>query len=328
MNQFIMFASLSLNIIVGLASLPILLWDAHLTIKHSCIIAKKFGISEVFIGLTLLSIGTSVPELMTHIVSSLNMLFTPEKSEMLAGIAIGTNIGSNIFQITAILGIVGIAGTIKVKKRFLNQDYLFMLLGIFILWVFCLSSHTITRLEGLALILLYVSYLYYLALAEGVEQKMENHNHYNPLYSTIIVLVGLVLVVGSADIILQSAIFVAEEFHISGSLIGALVIGVATALPELTTSLMGLKQGSGQVSLGILIGSNITNPMLGIGIGAFIVPNPVEADILNIDIPFWFVISLIGWILFRLSHKVGTRESVIMILGYCVYLYLRLPSFG
>jgi cation:H+ antiporter len=313
------------QLLLGIIGLPCLLYGASLMVKHGISIARHLGISEFFVGLTILSIGTSIPEIFTHIVASIKILLTPENIHTLSSIAIGTDLGSNIVQITFIVGIVALFGTLTTNIRFMHQDYLFMLLSILILWFFSLTGNTVSRLEGGILVAAYMGYLTYLAKQEELDEKYHNgHNYYSPVHSLTIMSGGLIVVLVSAQLTLESAVFAAEYFNISGSLIGAVIIGVATALPELTTAMMGLKQKSSGISAGTLIGSNITNPMLGIGAGAVISTYTVDTEIMMIDLPFWFIVSVIGWVFFRTKLKVEKGEAIIFIAAYFVYLYIRL----
>src|SRR3989338_7385888 len=143
-----------IDLLLLLVGLVFLWFGAALVITSSQRIAKSLNISEAFIGLTILSIGTSFPEIMTHIVSSIDILKGIEAS----GIAVGTNVGSNLFQITFVVGLVGLLLTIKSNRTMIHRDYLIMLGSILLLWLFSLNGR-IGRLEGVILALLYVAYL-------------------------------------------------------------------------------------------------------------------------------------------------------------------------
>jgi cation:H+ antiporter len=313
-----------MSILLGIIALPFLLIGAELIVKHGRLIAKNLGISGFFIGLTVVSIGTSIPELFTHVMSASRMLLDPSKNEVLAGIAIGTNVGSNIFQITAIVGIVGLYGHMKTTKAFMLRDYVMMLLGIALVWFFSVTGQSIQRWEGWVLILSYAAYLWYLTQLEEIDEKMENHNNYHPLKSVLMIILAFALVIIAADFILDAAILATETFGLSGSLIGAAMIGVCTALPELTTALIAVKKKAKGLSVGTLVGSNITNPLLGVGLGAIIVEHPVDPVITSIDFPFWFGISLLGWLFFWTKKELGKWQAGVMLSSYLVYVLFRI----
>lgn len=311
------------QLIFGLVGIAGILLGAEMTIGGSKTIAKKLGISEFFIGLTILSIGTSLPEIFTHIISASRILREPENIVTLSGIAVGTDIGSNIFQITFITGVAGLVATIHTTKKFMQRDYVFMLFGIFVLWFFCLDS-MVTRLEATILIIMYIVYLWKLGSAEHFMHKMKNGREKNYAWDGFKIVAGLFLLVACAELVVDSAMFFSRMFDIAGSLIGALIIGIATALPEFTTVVVALLKKSSGLSLGTLIGSNITNPLMALGIGAGISTYRIDTDILWIYIPFWFVISLVGFLFFARGYKLYRWEALILIFSYPAFVIFRL----
>ena len=135
---------------------------------------------------------------------------------------------------------------------------------------------------------------------------------------------GIFLLIVCAQFVLDSALFFAGFFNIAGSLIGALIIGVATALPEFTTAVTALLRGSSGLSLGTLVGSNITNPLFGIGIGAAIATYQVDADIVWLYIPFWFAASVLGMFFFYRKLSLQRYEALILMLLYPAFVIFRL----
>ena len=303
----------------------IILWaSAEIIIKSLQFLSSKLKVSETFIGLTILSIGTSLPELGTHIVSSIKIL----KGEEVSGVALGTNIGSNIVQITAILGIVALFMFIKSDKKFLRKDYMVMLGGILLLLLFCLNG-LIGRFEGFILALLYIFYIWKLGEKEQFARKVENqHSTRKIVLHSILLPIGILILLYSSRIVINNAEMLASVWGVRDTLIGALIIGVGTALPELATALVALKRKSAGMSVGVLIGSNITNPLFCIGIGALISGYSVDKSLTMFDIPFWFVISLIVLIFFWRKMKIEKKEAVALILLYVLYVALRLKYFA
>ena len=140
-------------------------------------------------------------------------------------------------------------------------------------------------------------------------------------------LAGIALLLLTSNIVVNNALFLADFFGITQTLIGTMVIGVSTALPELTTALIGLKRGAKNLSLGVLIGSNITNPMLALGLGAAISGYTMSKEILWFDLPFWFIISGLALLFFHRQNKLGKTESIVLILsyvGYAIYKFYGL----
>ena len=306
--------------IVGILGLWI---GAGITINGATEIAKKLKISYLFVGLTILSIGTSLPEIFTHVASSWKILNGIEAS----GVAVGTNIGSNIIQITLILGIVGILATIKSSKQIQRRDGPIMLGAIALLWLLGLNGF-ISRIEGILLAALYVIYIYYISRNEKSIKALIDPHHkpigktkrHHIMLDISEVLFGLALLGAGATWVVNNTLFFANHFGIEQTFIGLVVIVVSTALPELTTAVRGVMKGAKSMSLGVLIGSNITNPMLALGIGAAISGYTIAPTLTWFDIPFWFGISALALLFFRNNNRLDKHEAVILALAYVGYV--------
>jgi len=311
------------EVIVFLLGLIGIWFGAHLAVDQALILARRMKISKLFIGLTILSIGTSLPEIFTHIISSLNEL----NGVAASNIAIGTNIGSNIFQITFIIGIIGLLAVIKSSKNIQKRDGLVMLGSIVLIYLFG-QNGVISQVEGIILVGLYVIYLGHLYRSEKnqehkyvpITRMMRMRHHIGLLIS------GIFILSLSANIVVDSALNFSEILGIEQSFFGLLIIGVATGLPEFTTALMGVLKRAKEVSLGVLIGSNITNPMMALGLGAIIVDNPISKTVVNFDLPFWFIISSVLLLLFQRDHKLSKKGALLMLSAYLGYLIYKVNS--
>jgi cation:H+ antiporter len=300
------------------------LWlGAGITITGATAIAKKLKISYLFVGLTILSIGTSLPEIFTHVASSWKILNGIEAS----GVAVGTNIGSNIIQITLIMGMLGLFAVIKSSKQIQKRDGLIMLGSIALLWLLGLNG-IISRIEGFILVALYVIYIYWISRSEkSIKELIDPHHkplskkkERHILIDIGNVMVGLVLLGFASIWVVDNTLFFANHFGIEQSFFGLVVIGVSTALPELTTAVRGVMKGVKQMSLGVLIGSNITNPMLALGIGAAISGYKISQTITWFDIPFWFGISALALIFFHRTKKLEKWEAAVLVFSYIAYV--------
>ncbi|MBU0460873.1 MAG: hypothetical protein KKH52_03935 [Nanoarchaeota archaeon] len=305
------------------------LWfGSGIIIKYAMEIIKKFHISGEFIGLTLLSIGTTLPEMATHIIASIDILKDPQHMITLSGIALGTNFGSNIIQITAILGLIGLLITVKTDKKIQNFDYPIMLGAIFLVFLISLDGR-ISRIEGVFLALLYLIYLGYLIKKEKIRKKIaDNNKHLSHLFLYVFfIAIGIAVLIYSADLVIDNAVLLSDHLKISGTFIGSLIIGVSTALPELAVVLRGIMKKATAISLGTLVGSNITNPLWGVGIGAIISGYHVSKVINFFDLPFWFFSSLLIWIFFFKGKKLFKWEAIACIMIYLLYVGLKIMFF-
>ena len=294
---------------------------ANLIVDAAQKIARSLNISEAFIGLTVLSVGTSLPEIFTHVIASINVLKGVNKA---ASVAVGTNIGSNIIQITFVVGLIGLLAKVHSDKKILKRDFMVMLGSIALLFLLSLNGF-ISRIEGIILASLYIIYLIYL----GKEEKIVEKNPFkaNYLREAFILIVGFAFLLFGANFVVNNAINISDLMGWSGSFIGAVIIGVGTALPELTTALVAILKGADSLSLGTLVGSNITNPLLALGIGAAISGYAVDSSLIFFDIPFWFFVSIIALLFFWRKLKIEKKEAIILICFYLAYVFVRIRFF-
>ncbi|MFQ5475164.1 MAG: calcium/sodium antiporter [Candidatus Nanoarchaeia archaeon] len=296
------------------------LWfSAEIVIRSAQVVAHKLKISETFIGLTILSIGTTLPELGTHIISSIRILH----GQNLSDLAVSMNVGSNLIQITAILGIVALFMKVKSDKKFLDGDYIVMLLSIFLLFVLGYNG-IITRLEGAFLMICYLLYIWSLGRAEHFVEKIENNIGRKKLTLYFIgIPAGILLLLISSELTVMNAHFLAGKWGVADTFIGALVLGLGTALPELAAAIVAIRRKSEEMSIGVLVGSNITNPLFGIGLGAVISTYTISDTILWLDIPAWFFVSIVVLLFFWRKLQLERKEAIMMIACYVAYVALK-----
>lgn len=325
------FEGIAGHLLLGLTGLVLLIFLSNYVIKKSLQLIGRFGLSQTFIGLTVLSIGTSFPEFATNIIAGIEILRGQYDPFVLSSTALGTAIGSDNVQITLVVGLVALLATLSASKAFLRRDYLPMI-GVSILVLLFSLDLFLSQWEALALIIGYVVYLWWIWKREQVERKA--HHPSAPLASpsrspwsdSLLLLLGLSGLLLAAEFVFRSTIFFVDQFHLSGSLIGVTIIGVATALPELTTSLAAARKKATKISLGILVGSNTVNMSLGIGLGAIFAGYQVSRTILSYDLISRLVLPLIVLVLFW-KGTVGKREAAFLIVLYGAYVILRLVFF-
>lgn len=314
---------IDVSIIVAGIILVVLLAD--LVIRNSIDIAHHLNLSGAFVGLTILSIGTSIPEIMTHIMGSIAIVQNPARLDALSGLLIGTNIGSDVFQQNFVLPLVGIVGTIVVVRQELAVEVGALIGATLLLLVLCLGG-TITRLDGVLLTAAYLGYLALLAKRNHVGTAVQNQRRdgrRHLLLAAFIVLMGFIVMAVVTDRIVESAATLVERLPISASFFGVLVLGVATALPELTTALVSIAKGENDISAGVLIGSNVTNPLLGIGLGAIISTYTVPGVVVFYDLPIKLITAILLYVFLRRRADLDRREAALLIGIFLVYLLGR-----
>ncbi|MDH5512750.1 MAG: hypothetical protein OEY27_05985 [Gammaproteobacteria bacterium] len=308
-------------IVLGGAGAILLLAEA--VIRATLRLARHYGLSGSFVGLTILSIGSSLLEIVTHVIGSVRILHSPERMDTLSGLLLGSNIGSDIFQQNFVLPLVGVLGTVMVARKMLMVEVGALLAASGLLWLACLGG-TITRFEGVLLMVAYLAYLYYLARAKSSTTR--HHVRLRPGRVPVQVLVvsgcfaAMALV---ANPVLAAAERLVGMLPLSASLFGVLVLGVCAALPELMTALVSLRQGQRDISAGILIGSNITNPLFGAGLGALISGYTVPAVIVEYDLPVKITTGVLLYVFLWRHEQLGRGAAFALFGLYFGYVVLR-----
>jgi len=311
----------SLTVFVGVVLVLLL---AEIIIKNSVELSKHYGFSGTFIGLTVLSIGTSIPEIMTHIIGSINIIKEPALMNTLSALVIGTNIGSDIFQQNFVLPLVGLVGVVIVIKKNLFTEVGALIGAALLVWLFSLGG-MVTRIEGLILLLAYIAYLIYLKKSKiSEEYSALNHLKKKEIAFAIgLILISFIIMALSAGRVLDASTILVKQLPISASFFGVILLGVASALPELTTSLIAITKGKKGLSAGILIGSNITNPLLGIGLGALISSYTVPNVIILFDLPVKILTAVLLYYFLMRNEKLDKKEAIVLMVLFVAYLVVR-----
>jgi cation:H+ antiporter len=326
-----MFLSLPLTILAGVIAIAVLILAAEFVVKKLVVIAKHFGVSDTFIGLTVLSVGTSLPEIANHFIASAGILSGRLDYNIASATVLGANIGSDVIQQTLILGLVIVLiGHLSFTKKFLKTSYLVMVLTAVLCLVLGLDG-TYSRFDGAVLFLSFLGYMMYLAKHEAVHEAVEDdvNKKFHIGLEIMFAFGGLLALLASSTVVLTLVEGVVKETSLGGSLIGVITLGVASALPEFFTALQGVKHKAKGISIGTLIGSNITNPLLAIGGGALISTYAIPKALILWDFPLKIVTGTL-LLLYLVTHdrKLGRWGAVYLICMYIVYIMVRLLFFS
>jgi cation:H+ antiporter len=329
--------------IAGFFALALLVLSAELAVKKLIGLSAYFHLSTTFMGVTVVSLATSIPEITAHVMASLGILSKTMDYKIGSSIVVGANIGSDVVQQTFILGLVVlISGTLYFRRYFLWKSMIPMI-GTHITCIVLGWNRTYSRLDGLILFGTFIAYTYYLYWDERKHYKPEDNgfstageapkgtpeNTQQAIRYALITVVALVIAVGSASLVLEVTEAIVQRTGIGGSLIGVVTLGVASALPEFVTAISGARNKSLGISLGTLIGSNITNPLVGIGIGALLSTYWVPRPLLWWDLPWEAVTGAILWAILWFTKGKLNRVGAFYLIGlYFVYVILRAVFFA
>ena len=307
-----------IQIILLVVGFIILIKGADYFIDGASEIAKHFNISKILIGLTIVSLGTSAPEFAI----SCNAVLS-NKGDMI----IGTVIGSNIINILLILGICSVISPIKVKSTTVKKEMPFHIM-ISSLFAILLCDNvfnygivdSISRADGLVIVIFLLIFLYYLfSITKKSNDKEENEiSKYSLKKSIFISIIGAVSIIMGSDLVVDSATNVAKALHVSDRIISLTIIAFGTGLPELASSISAAIKKEHDIVLGNIIGSNIYNIGLVLGVALMLFGGVTPNGFNNFDI-FVLLISTLLLFLFSVDSKISKLEGIGMLLLFIAY---------
>ncbi|SFV67553.1 K+-dependent Na+/Ca+ exchanger related-protein [hydrothermal vent metagenome] len=264
-----------MDFVIFTLAIGALIVGADFIVNQSERIALHFNISEFVIGATVIALGTSFPEVAASMAASIN-----NKPDM----ALANAIGSNIFNITLVLALIFIiTKNINPNRDFFAKDTTWALVPVMLFIIMSIDGH-INKFDALLLLLLMSAYVLFLLndAPELENEDIENikeENHFNWLKTIALLVIGLILVVGGAHFTVESASDIATDFGISDRVIAIILISFGTSLPELVVSISASIKGKVDMAIGNIIGSNLANITLVIGLSALVSPNPIAIDL-------------------------------------------------
>ena len=306
-----------LALLFGLAGL----WfGTELTIRGGVTVAARLGVSEFIVGVAILSIGSDLPELAIAIDGAIINLRTGDASDVVVGTAIGSCLG----QIGFVLGTAALFSYLTLPRSMVFQHGSVLLGSAALLGVFGFDG-TVTRAEGLALLVVYA--IYFAALFGDRQKSAEQDGHDGHIGTEkawLYLLIGLGIVGVSAEFTVSGAIAVAAALDISEALVAVVIIGLGTSLPELSISVGAALKGRARMSVGNLVGSNIFDTLVPVGAAAVISTLRFDGDLLRYELPFLFVLTLTVLVFFVRKRGIQKSEAVIVLALYGGYLLMKL----
>lgn len=298
----------------------LLIGGANLLIKGSINIAKKFHIPEILIGLTIVALGTSTPELIVTITSA---------NQGVGDLIIGNALGSNLCNLLLILGLMAVIKSIKVDKEAKSIHIPILLSVNLIILSMGNTQNIITKTEGIILVILFMLYFTYPILIHirDISKNVETRNYYfnqnNKIFISIIsILVGIVLLKLGGDLVVDYSIKIANRLNISEKIIGLTIIAFGTSLPELVTSIVASIKGDEDLAVGNLVGSCIFNLLLILGVGAIIIPIQICGELILDIIVLMLSIILIGLFCFiGNKNTITRRKGFVLLIIFFLYLF-------
>lgn len=308
------------NIILLLLGFVFLIKGADILVDGSASLAKKFGLSSLLIGLTIIAFGTSAPELIVNIFSSISGS---------SDIGMGNIIGSNISNILLILGVAAIICNLKVDDSIVKKQIPFSILSVVALFVLINSVlfngfgwNGLSRSGGLILILFFIIFIYYtFSISRENEKDFEDVKEMKSSKAIIFIILGIIALFIGGKMIVDNSVSLALKWGLSESFVGLTIVALGTSLPELAASIVAARKNQIQMAVGNVIGSNIFNLLLVLGLSAVI--RPIEYNpAMNFDILFLVFVSTLLFGLIYMGKKLyfTKKEGYILVFLYLVYI--------
>jgi len=292
-------------------------------IRGSSNLAIKIGITPLVVGLTVVSFGTSAPELVVSL-----------KAALLgnSSISLGNVIGSNIANIALILGLAALIRPIKVHLKIIITEIPIMI-AVSILLIILLYDGVMNWIDGFLCVVVlsvYVAANVYLSKKEvnsdaNFEYETEYKKKFGMPFSVFLIIVGLSLLVFGADLFVRAAITIAKLFNVSDAVIGLTIVAIGTSLPELATSLVASYKNESDIAVGNVVGSNIFNILGILGITALFVPLN-STGINYFDLSVMLITAIVLLVLTRCGPSINRLEGALMVIGYALYIYYLIPK--
>ncbi len=304
-----------LNLLLIVLGIVLVIWGADRMTDGSVAIAQRLKIPQIVIGLTIVAMGTSMPELCISMVSALKD--TPD-------LAVGNVVGSNIFNTMLIVGVAAMVAPMTILRSTVKKDIPWAVFGSVALMLMCLDND-ISRIDAIILFAAFTLFMF-LTLksakkkqadpSSNTEEEVKSHSI---LQATTLVIVGLACLIFGSNIFVDAATKVAQSLGVSEAIIGLTIVAGGTSLPELATSVVAARKGQSAIAIGNVIGSNVMNILLIIGTTGIICPMHISG-ITPIDLGTMTISIFLLWLFSFTRFKVERWEGAVLTILFGIYL--------
>ena len=297
-----------INILMLIIGFILLIKGADIFVDGASSTAQNFKIPKIIIGLTIVAFGTSAPELAVSIKANV--------------------VGSNITNILLILGLSSVFSSMRVKDNTVKKEIPFTILFSILLMVLAFDNmfdrniiNVITRTDGIVILLFFIIFIYYLVtvMKNNKNKETEEKPKYNTFYSIIFTILGLIGIVVGSNFVVDNATEIARLLHVSEKMISLTIIAFGTSLPELVTSVQAARKGENDIAIGNIIGSNIFNIGMVIGIPAAFISSITVGNFNYIDMITMIVSAIILFILTFKNRKLERKHGIVMLILFTAY---------
>lgn len=307
-----------LNVLFILVGIVLVLWGADRLTDGAVAVAEKMKMPQIVIGLTIVAMGTSMPEFCVSLVSALKGT---------TDLAVGNIVGSNIFNTLLIVGVSAWVAPMTILKSTVRKDIPFALFASVILLVMCLDGN-ISRLDAGILFVLFLVFMY--VTLKGAKTKDDDtaaktdsiEDNKKPMaawLSIVWIIVGLACLIGGSNLFVEGATKVAEHIGVSEAVIGLTIVAGGTSLPELATSVVSARKGNSGIAIGNVLGSNVFNILAILGVTGVITPMHLQG-ITMLDLSMMVFSTLLVWLFSFTKYKIARWEGIVLTIVFIGYM--------
>lgn len=295
-----------------------LIKGADIFVGGASSIARKFNVPSMIIGLTIVAMGTSAPEAAVSITSSL-----AGQNDM----SVANVVGSNLFNILVVLGVSSILRKLPVQSNTIKKDTPFLIIISALLLLFSFNLK-INRIEGLILLIIFTGFIIYTVKSalyskdisiNDEETAISSSSEISLLKTILISIIGIVGIVIGGDMVVNSASSIATSFGMSANLVGLTIVAIGTSLPEFVTSIIAVRKGETEIAIGNVIGSNIFNILLILGLASSISPISISTFAF-IDVVFMVIVTFLLYLFMKKDYSIIKKQGYILLIIYIAYM--------
>ena len=307
-----------LSIVIGIV---LVLWGADRLTDGSVAVAERLGIPQIVIGLTIVAMGTSMPEFCSSLVSALNHQ---------PGMAVGNVVGSNIFNSLLIVGAAAVVAPISILRSSVKKDIPFALVASMLLVLLCGFDGKIQRYDA-AILLVFFAIFMYMTLREaktGSAEQPSAEGQTKPmsrLMAAVWIVVGLACLIGGSTVFVNGASELASALGVDPTIIGLTIVAMGTSLPELATSVVSATKGNSGIAIGNVLGSNVFNILFILGVTGVISPLDIQG-ITPVDLSLLVVSMVLLWLFSYTKLRIERWEGAVLIAVFAGYMTMLIVN--
>lgn len=302
-----------LNIFFIVIGIVLVLWGADRLTDGAVAVAEKMKMPQIVIGLTIVAMGTSMPEFCVSLISALKGT---------SDLAVGNIVGSNIFNTLLIVGVSALVAPMSIMKTTVRKDIPFALVASALLLIMCLDGD-ISRIDAAILFVMFLIFMYITlrgAKAQGTDLEEKEKKPMATWLSVVWILVGLVCLIGGSNLFVDGATAVATKLGVSEAVIGLTIVAGGTSLPELATSVVSARKGNSGIAIGNVLGSNVFNILAILGLTGVISPMTLKGITMT-DLSMMVISIILIWLFSFTKYKIERWEGAILTAVFVGYIY-------